>query len=103
MAFNFANLLIDSSNGVLDSMPPIDIDKRLTDKFVLYNKNINRLDSLSGDVYQDETMWKLILWANPDYDCEFDIPDNTQIRIPWPKNDVLEEVSKKIINRKNVG
>lgn len=103
MAFNFANLLIDSSNGVLDSMPPIDIDKRLTDKFVLYNKNKNRLDSLSGDVYQDETMWKLILWANPDYDCEFDIPDNTQIRIPWPKNDVLEEVSKKIINRKNVG
>ena len=103
MAFNFANLLIDSSNGVLDSMPPIDIDKRLTDKFVLYNKNKNRLDSLSGDVYQDETMWKLILWANPDYDCEFDIPDNTQIRIPWPKNDVLDEVSKKIINRKNVG
>jgi hypothetical protein len=103
MAFNFANLLIDSSNGVLDSMPPIDIDKRLTDKFVLYHKNKNRLDSLSGDVYQDETMWKLILWANPDYDCEFDIPDNTQIRIPWPKNDVLDEVSKKIINRKNVG
>ncbi len=103
MAFNFANLLINSSNGTLDDMPPIDIDKRLTDKFVLYNKNKNRLDSLSGDVYQDETMWKLILWANPDYDCEFDIPDNTQIRIPWPKNDVLDEVSKKIINRKNVG
>lgn len=103
MAFNFSTLLINSGQANLDNMPAIDIDERTTDKRVLYNKNLTRLDRLAGDVYEDETLWKLILWANPDYECEFDIPDNTNIRIPWPKFEVLEEVSKKIINRKNLG
>jgi hypothetical protein len=103
MAFNFGTLLVDSVKAILDNMPPIDIDKRAADKKVVYNKNLTRLDRISGDIYEDETLWKLILWANPDYDCEFDIPDNTIIRVPWPKLDVLEEVSKKIINRKNLG
>jgi len=103
MAFNFGTLLINSTEGTLDDMPPVDIDKRTTDKKVLYNKNLTRLDRIAGDLYEDETLWKIILWANPDYECEFDIPDNTIIRIPWPKMDVLDEVSKKIINRKNLG
>jgi hypothetical protein len=103
MAFNFGTLIINTSNATLENMPPIDIDKRQTDKFVLYNKNLNRLDRLAGDIYEDETLWKVILWANPEYDCEFDIPDNTPVRVPWPKIDVLDEISKKIINRKNLG
>ncbi len=103
MAFNFSSLLINSNQASLDNMPPVDIDKRSTDKRVIYNKNITRLDRIAGDIYEDETLWKLILWANSDYDCEFDIPDNTTIRVPWPKIDVLDEVTKKIINRKNLG
>lgn len=103
MAFNFSTLLINSSQSSLDGMPPIDIDYRTSDKRVIYNKNLNRLDRIAGDIYEDESLWKIILWANPDYECEFDIPDNTNIRVPWPKIDVLDEVSKKIINRKNLG
>lgn len=103
MAVNFNTLLINSGQATLDSMPPIDIDYRTTDKKVIYNKNLTRLDRIAGDVYEDETTWKVILWANPDYDCEYDIPDDTIIRVPWPKRDVLDEVFKKIINRKNIG
>jgi len=103
MAFNFGTLLINTELAILENMPPINISERVTDKRVLYNKNLTRLDRLAGDIYEDETLWKIILWANPEYECEFDIPDNTNIRIPWPKNDVLEEVSKKIINNKNLG
>jgi len=103
MAFNFSTLLLNSRQSSLDSMPPVDIDYRLTDKKIVYNKNLTRLDRLAGDIYNDESFWKLILWANPEYECEFDIPDNTTIRIPWPKLDVLEEVQKKIITRKNLG
>ncbi len=103
MAFNFNTLLINTGLSTLDDMPAIDIDARQTDKRVTYNKNLTRLDRIAGDVYIDETLWKIILWANPEYECEFDIPDNTTIRVPWPKNDVLSEVSKKIINRKNLG
>jgi len=103
MAVNFSTLLINSGQATLDSMPPIDIDFRITDKKVIYNKNLTRLDRIAGDVYEDETLNKIILWANPDYECEFDIPDDTIIRVPWPKRDVLDEVFKKIINRKNLG
>ena len=103
MAFNFNTLLVNAGLASLDSMPPINIDDRITDKRILYNKNKTRLDRIAGDSYQDETLWKLILWANPDYECEFDIPDDTIIRIPWPKMDVLDEVQKKIINNKNIG
>ena len=103
MAFNFSTFLINYSDVTLENMPPMDINSRTTDKFVLYNKNLTRLDRLAGDIYEDETLWKIILWANPEYECEFDIPDNTSIRVPWPKIDVLDEVSKKIINRKNKG
>ena len=103
MASNFSSLLINKSFGRLDNMPPVSIENRITDKKVLYNMNKTRLDRLAGDFYEDETLWKLILWANPDYECEFDIPDDTIIRIPWPKNDVLMEVTTKIVTEKNLG
>jgi hypothetical protein len=103
MAFNFNSYLINYQQSVLDNMPPISIDQRGTDKRVTYDKNLTRLDRLAGDIYEDETLWKIILWANPEYDLEFDIPDNTVIRIPWPKEDVLTEVMSKIANEKNVG
>jgi len=103
MAFNFGQLLINRAESKLEGMPPIEISTRQTDKKVLYNKNLTRLDVMAGEFYEDETLWKLILWANPEYECEFDIPDNTVIRIPWPKNDVLTEVTSKIITTKNLG
>lgn len=103
MAVNFATLLINTGLGTLDNMPPIDIDSRATDKRILYNKNLTRLDRIAGDAYEDETLWKVILWANPEYECEFDIPDNTTLRLPWPKRDVVDEVIKKIVNKKNLG
>jgi hypothetical protein len=103
MPFNFSTSLVNQSESTLENMPPIEIQKRGTDKNVLYNKNLTRLDRMAGDFYDDETLWKIILWANPEYNYEFDIPDNTNIRIPWPKNDVLDEVLTKISTTKNIG
>jgi hypothetical protein len=103
MAFNFSILLVDGTTATLEGMPSIDIDVRGTDKKIVYDKNLTRLDRLAGDIYEDETLWKIILWANPDFDYEYDIPDGTVIRIPWPKQEVLDEVTKKIITKKNLG
>ena len=103
MATNFNTLLINTGLSTLENMPSIDIDSRQTDKWVLYDKNITRAERMAGDYYEDETLWKLIMWGNPDYECEFDIPAGTRIRIPWPKSEVLDEVFKKIINKKNLG
>jgi hypothetical protein len=46
-------------------------------------------------------LWRLILWANPEYFLEFDIPDNAVIRVPYPLNDVLAEVNNFIINNRD--
>jgi len=101
MPYNFYNLL--KSNDVLKNMPPISISKRSSDKSVLYNKQKNRLDTIAGTIYKDETFWKLILWANEEYFMEFDIPDNTVIRVPYPLQDVLSEVTGKIVARRDRG
>jgi len=88
-------------NSKLMDMPVIKISKRKTDKFVTYDKAINRLDYIAGQVYQDETLWRLILWANPEYFVEYDIPTGTVIRVPFPTNDVISEVTQILINNKD--
>lgn len=99
MPYNFYSLLKD--NDSLKNMPPIKIDKRATDKSVTYNKQKNRLDTIAGNVYNDETLWRLILWANEEYFMEFDIPDNKVIRVPYPLQDVINEVQAKIVEKRN--
>lgn len=88
-------------NDSLKNMPPVSIKSRKTDKSVLYNKQKNRLDTIAGNVYGDETLWRVILWANEQYFMEFDIPDNKVIRVPYPIQDVLDEINTKIINKRD--
>jgi len=101
MPFNFYSLL--KSNDKLKDMPPVLIKKRHTDRVIIYNQQKNRLDTIAGDIYRDETFWRLILWANPEYFMEFDIPDNTAIRVPFPLQDVLNEVNIKIVATRDRG
>ncbi len=89
-----------NDNGSLLNMPPITISKRITDKFVEYNSKRTRMDRIAGNIYNNESCWRIIMWANPQYSIEFDIPDNTAIRIPWPFEDVIQEVIEKIVNNK---
>lgn len=101
MGFDFYKYLIQGDR--MSSMPPIKISDRLTDKYVIYNSQTNRLDTIAGDIYADETFWRLILWANEQYFMEFDIPDNTVIRVPFPLQDVINEYSSKIIKLRDRG
>lgn len=102
MPYDFYKYLKDpKNNDKLVDMPVIKISKRSTDKHVTYDKNKNRLDVIAGNVYQDETLTRLILWANPEYFIEFDIPSGTVIRVPYPLNDVLSEVTNIIINNRD--
>ena len=92
---DFASILRE--NDELKSFPPLRIDERTTDLFVIYNKEKTRLDRIAADSYNgDSTCWRLILWANPEYFIEFDIPDNTVIRVPFPLEEVQLEVADKI-------
>lgn len=99
MPYNFYKLL--KRNDRLKNMPPVSIRNRPTDKSIRYNKDLRRLDTIAADIYDDETMWRLILWANEQYFLEFDIPDNTILRVPFPLQDVLNEVQAKITERRD--
>jgi hypothetical protein len=80
----------------LRATPPVTIKDRVSDVFITYHKGKTRLDRIAGDVYEDPTCWRFILWANPEYFIEFDIPDNTQIRVPYPLREVQFEVMSKL-------
>lgn len=99
MPFNFYKPLKD--NDSLKDMPAVKIKVRKTDKFITYNRSLMRLDFIAGQVYEDETFWRLIMWGNPEWAIEFDIPTNSIIRIPFPLNDVLAEVNAFITNNKD--
>ena len=97
MPINFYDYL--KKNNEFKNMPAITISIRETDKHVTYNKKTTRIDRIAGDIYEDETVGRIIMWANPDYTYEFDIPDGTVIRVPFPYDDVVDEIISKIVER----
>lgn len=102
MPYDFYKFLRDPNNPRnLKEMPSITISRRNTDKFIIYDKNKERLDYVAGQIYNDETLSRIIMWANPEYFIEFDIPSGTVIRIPYPLNDVLSEITQKLIDYAN--
>ena len=99
MPQNFYQLLRDGKT--LKDMPRVTISNRQSDKVIVFDPRRMRLDRIAGDVYGDETMYRLILWANPEIEYEFDIRRGAIIRIPFPLNDVVQEVTSKIMINKN--
>lgn len=78
------------SNGTIRHVPFIPIPKRASDKYVNYDKRKHRLDVLSYQYYDDPNYGWLILQANPSVgSLEFNIPQGTRLRIPYPLESVL--------------
>jgi hypothetical protein len=78
--------LVKNTDGSVDRLPYVDIPSAPSDKYVQWIEGRSRMDILSQRYYDTPFMDWLILWANPEYISEFDIPDGTTIRIPFPLN-----------------
>lgn len=86
-------------NGSVRTVHGITINERPTDIRYKYEIGNDRLDKLSQDYYGTPFYNWLILKANPQYGAiEFDIPDGVIIRIPFPLEEVLEEIEEKYQN-----
>lgn len=83
--------LLDNSNGIKEEMPFINISVSNTDKYEFWKENKSRYDILSQKYYGNPFYDFLILYANPNYLSQFDIPTDTLIRIPFPLNRALSE------------
>lgn len=76
--------LLRNSDGTTDNMPFVKLPVNASDKYEYWNVNFSRLDKLAQKYYGNPFYDVLILYANPEYVNEFDIPDNILIRIPFP-------------------
>ena len=86
-------------NGVVDIVPSITLDKKSSDYYEIYRSGHTRLDILSYKYYGNPNYGWLILMANPEYSSmEFEIPNNAEIRIPYPLDDTISEYTLKVKN-----
>jgi len=100
MATSRYKLLI-TPQRTMQTVPGIVISKRNTDKYMIYNYDKMRFDTIAAQVYGDDLYNWVISLGNPEYALEFDIPNNTIIRVPFPLNDVLSEYEQKVATLKN--
>lgn len=76
--------ILQNTNGTTDAMPFVILPINQSDKFEYWNSEFSRMDKLSQKYYGNPFYDFFILYANPEYVSEFDIPDGALIRIPFP-------------------
>ena len=82
-------------DGEFKIVPGIEIPMKSTDKFVQYKKGKTRLDKISQDNYGSPLFGWIIMLANPKLgSVEFEIPDNSLVRVPFPLINSLQDYKK---------
>jgi hypothetical protein len=77
-------------NSEVKPIPGIQIPASSSDKIVVYKKGKTRLDIVSNDYYNNPYSGWLIMQANPQFGgLEFNIPDNSLIRVPFPFTEAI--------------
>ena len=80
-------------------VPFVEIPLKNTDIKIIYQKNGTRLDQLSYQYYDTPDFGWLILHANPQYgSLEYNIPDNVELRVPFPLDTTLSDYQRAIEN-----
>ena len=82
--------ILINSDGTYDMMPFVQLPQNQSDKFETWNTEYSRLDKLAQKYYGNPFYDFLILYANG-YMSEFDIPDQSLIRIPFPLQKVKSD------------
>jgi len=84
-------------NNKIVPLPGIKIPEQGTDKYVVYRKGRTRLDKISNDYYNNPYSGWLILLANPQFGgLEFNIPDTTVLRVPFPFDSALTRYNNSV-------
>lgn len=93
--------ILNNKDGSTDMMPFVSIPNRSSDKYEYWNTEFSRLDKLSQKYYGNPFYDFFILYANPLYVSEFDIPDGALIRIPFPLEKVRSDYESELERIKN--
>jgi hypothetical protein len=91
------------TNGSMKPIPGIDIPVSSSDKNMVYKQGLTRLDKLSQMYYNNPYSGWLIMLANPEFGgLEFNIPDMTLIRIPFPFDSAVGRYITQVTNHKTL-
>ena len=88
--------LLKNADGSISPMPFVPIPERPSDKYEYWNVGFSRLDKMAEKYYDNAFYDYFILYANPEYISEFDIPDGALIRIPFPLAQVKSDYETKL-------
>jgi hypothetical protein len=90
-------------NSEIEPMPGIIVPASSSDKTVVYKKGQSRLDKISNDYYNNAYSGWLIMQANPQFGgLEFNIPDGSLIRVPYPFNEAISGYITQVSNYKQL-
>ena len=82
-------------DGDFRIVPGIEIPIKASDKYIFYKRGKDRLDKLSQEYYGSPVYGWLILMANPLVgSLEFDIPNNSLLRVPFPLTTSLQDYKR---------
>lgn len=96
MSYNrYSNFLMD---GVIKNIPFVKLPEKTSDKDEIYKLGLTRFDILSNKYYKDPNYGWLILLRNPELGgLEFNIKDNSPIKIPFPLETSLTDYKNEIL------
>ena len=93
----FDRYSLSREEGKVKIVPTVIIPKKSTDYFETYKAGFTRLDVLSYKYYKNPNYDWLIMAANPEYgSMEYAIPDNVELRIPYPLDTTLKDYTAAI-------
>ena len=89
------------TNAQIKPIPGIKIAPTTSDKQEIYKLGETRLDKLSNVYYNNPYSGWLIMLANPQFGgLEFNIPDSSIIRIPFPYDSAIKRYLTEVDNHK---
>lgn len=83
--------IMKNTDGTIDMLPFVKISQSSSDLSEVWVLGRSRLDKLALKYYNNPFYDVFILSANPEYRDQFDIPDGTLVRIPFPIDRVKVE------------
>lgn len=90
-----------TENGGVEQIPFIRIPVNPADKYEQWIEGSSRLDKLAQKYYNNPFFDWMILYGNPEFTSEYDIPDGTVVRIPFPIDRVREFYESALQARRN--
>ena len=90
-------------NSQIKPLPGITLPISQSDKTMIYKIGLTRLDKLSQMYYNNAYSGWLIMLANPEFGgLEFNIPDMTALRVPYPYDSAVSRYITQVSNHKKL-